>query len=528
MPLTRRRFLQGAAPLGLSTLVPSCGGVDIGPSLLEPEPGSGESRFMHGVASGDPLADAVILWTRVTPPETEEEREQSEGMDVEWRVALDADMAEIVVGGIETTDSSRDFTVKVDVIGLEPGTTYYFDFGVRGLRSVVGRTRTLPAEGASRARIAVTSCANYPAGYFNVYRIIAERTDVDLVVHVGDYLYEFPNGSLGDGTAIGRLPSPDHEALSLEDYRTRHAQYKADPDLQELHRQHPFIAVWDDHEVADNAYRSGADNHQSDSEGDWEARKESATRAYFEWMPIRAFSPGDMQRVYRAFKFGDLFDLIMLDTRLAGRDALISGNCDVEGIQDATRTLLGSEQEEWLLSELRASSARGARWHLVGQQVMFGQLSDLARGCVTEPDQWDGYAPSRARLFSALRDEALDNVVILTGDAHSSWAFDLAEQPFDPVRYDGATGAGSLAVEFVAPGVSSPGDGAAVDELLATHPHLKFAETTRRGYVLLDLTPERIQAEWYFVRTVDERDTVEELGAAFEVRAGENRLERIS
>lgn len=507
--------------------MPACGGVDAGPSLLEPEPGPDESPFLHGVASGDPLADAVILWTRVTPPATDEESEP-QSIAVEWRVARDPDMVEIVAGGNETTDDSRDFTVKIDVIGLEPGTTYYFDFGVRGLRSVVGRTRTLPGQDASRARIAVTSCANYPAGYFNVYRIIAERSDVDLVVHVGDYLYEYQNGALGDGTAIGRVPSPNHEAVSLEDYRARHAQYKADPDLQELHRQHPFVAVWDDHEIADNAFRAGADNHQPDAEGDWEARKESATRAYFEWMPIRAFSTGDMQRVYRAFKFGDLFDLIMLDTRLAGRDARISGNCDVEGIQDANRTLLGSEQEEWLLSELRASSARGARWRLIGQQVMFGQLSDLAQGCVTQPDQWDGYAPSRARVLGALRDDALDNVVILTGDAHSSWAFDLAEQPFDPERYDGATGEGSLAVEFVAPGVSSPGDGAALDEIFPTHPHLKFAETTRRGYVLLDLTAERIQAEWYFVRTVDERDNVEELGAALEVRAGENRLKRLS
>lgn len=527
MPLTRRRFLQGAAPLGLS-LVPSCGGVDTGTRLLGSEPEPDESPFLHGVASGDPLANAVILWTRVTPPVTEEKSQETESMDVEWRVALDADMVEIVTGGNETTDASKDFTVKIDVVGLEPGTTYYFDFGVGGLRSVVGRTRTLPSGAAARARLAVTSCANYPAGYFNVYRIIAERTDVDLVVHVGDYLYEYQNGSLGDGTAIGRVPSPDREAVSLEDYRARHAQYKLDSDLQELHRQHPFIAVWDDHEVADNAFSGGADNHQPDSEGEWEARKESATRAYFEWMPIRAFSPGDMQRVYRAFEFGDLFDLIMLDTRLHGRDARIAGNCDVEGIQDPARTLLGSEQEEWLLSELRASTARGARWRLVGQQVMFGQLSDLAKGCVAEPDQWDGYAQGRARVFGALRDEGLDNVVILTGDAHSSWAFDLAEQPFDPALYDAATGEGSLAVEFVAPGVSSPGDGAAVDEFLATHPHLKFAETTRRGYVLLDLTPERIQAEWYFVRTVDERDDVEELGAAFQVRAGQNRLERIA
>jgi alkaline phosphatase D len=312
--------------------------------------------------------------------------------------------------------------------------------------------------------------------------------------------------------------------VTLEDYRARHAQYKADPDLQALHRQHPFIAIWDDHEVADDAYRDGALNHQPDSEGEWEQRKQSAMRAYFEWMPIRAFSSGDMQRVYRSFSYGELFDLILLDTRFAGRDARISGNCDVEGIQDPSRSLLGSEQEGWLLSELRASRARGVTWRLLGQQVIFGQLSDLARGCVTEPDHWDGYAPSRARILGALREDGLDNTVILTGDAHSSWAFDLAENPFDPEQYDAATGQGSLAVEFVAPGVSSPGDGAAVEQLLTTHPHLKFAETTRRGYVLLDVTPERIQAEWHFVRTVDQRDSAEELAAAFQVRSGENRL----
>lgn len=521
MTLTRRRFLGHGARLGLLPLLPvACG-----------EPGGGEdgaccsgaaSTFQHGVASGDPLADAVILWTRVTPPD--EALASGAVVDVDYRVASDPGMTELVASGTAQAGAESDYTVKLDVSGLEPATTYYYDFGAFRARSPVGRTKTLPSGAAPRARLAVASCANYPAGFFNAYRAIAARSDLDLVLHLGDYLYEYANGTFGDGAALDRRPEPDRELLSLDDYRARHAQYKRDPDLQELHRQHPLLAIWDDHEISNNGFRDGAGNHQPDTEGDWNERKQSAMRAYFEWMPIRPAAPGDAQRIYRQFAFGDLFDLVLLDTRYAGRDPRIGGNCDRAGIDDAARSLLGAEQEAWLSEALAASKARGASWRLVAQQVMMGQLSDVSRGCVTHPDQWDGYAPSRARLLGSLREAAIDNVVILTGDAHSSWAFDLAENPFDPAAYDPASGQGSLAVEFVAPSVSSPPSFVSDGESPATHPHLKYMDLSRHGYILVDVTAERVQAEWYYVSSVSEPSADEALGASFRVLSGQNCL----
>lgn len=519
MGLTRRRFLGRAAPLGLLGCLPACAGEDPTPTVL---PLTSEP-FAHGLASGDPLADAVILWTRVTPPVEPASGQAPADVSVDWRVALDPELRQVVAQGSAQTGAELDFTVKLDVRSLTPATTYYYQFTAFGVRSAVGRTRTLPRGAAERARIAVVCCANYPAGFFNAYRLVAERPDLDFVLHLGDYLYEYGNGTFGDGASLNRVPSPDREAVTLEEYRQRHAQYKTDPDLQEAHRQHPFIVIWDDHEVANNAYRDGAANHQADTEGEWAERKAAALRAYFEWMPVRAPDPGDLQRIYRSFSVGDLLDLLLLDTRHE-RDARVASNCDA-ALKDPGRALLGTAQEDWLLAALAASQSRGARWRLLGQQVMFAQLSDVAKGCVTQPDQWDGYPVARDRLLTALVG-GVDNVILLTGDAHSSWAFDIAVEPFTPEGYAAATGAGSVAVELVAPGVTSPGPEGQVQELMATHPHLKFVDLQRRGYLLLDLTAERVQAEWYFMLTVTEPLGREELGAIFVTELGENRLRR--
>ena len=518
MTISRRRFLGQATPLGLLPFAVACAGQDDECCEASDIAGLGSSStFRHGVASGDPLADAVILWTRVTPPDASAER-----VDVEWRVAVDPRFESVVARGQAEAALDGDYCVKVDVAGLAPASVYYYDFAALGERSSVGRTKTLPLGGAARARLAVVSCANYPAGYFTVYGLIAARDDLDLVLHLGDYLYEYANGTYGDGEALGRLPAPDRELLSLGDYRERHAQYKADPDLQELHRRHPMIAIWDDHEIANDGYRDGAGNHQPDVDGDWAVRKQSAMRAYFEWLPIRAPQSGE-RRVYRQFAFGDLLDLVAIDARYAGRDAPVARACDRAALDDTARSMLGQQQEAWLFDALRASRARGASWRLVAQQVMLAQLSDPSDGCVTQLDQWDGYAASRARLLGLLRDETIDNVVVLTGDAHSSWAFDITENPFDPASYDPATGEGSLAVELVAPSVTSAydfGGGAST----ATHPHLKFVDLVRHGYVLVDVTRERARAEWYFASSVRKPSADEQLGAVFEVRAGENRL----
>jgi len=477
------------------------------------------------VASGDPGPDSVLLWTRVTPPAGLLE------IPVHFVVAEDPELSRIVTGGAALARGRADFTIKVDATGLSPGRPYYYCFAALGHRSPIGRTRTLPRGRRARLRLAVASCSSYPHGYFNGYRAIAARSDLEAVVHLGDYLYEYENGKFGDGTALGRVPDPDRELVTLADYRRRHAQYKSDPDLQEAHRQHPFIAVWDDHEIANNAFRSGAQNHQPWTEGSYRARRTAALRAYLEWMPVRASLSGGHVRAYRSFSFGDLVDLVMLDTRLAGRDAQLDDRCAVERGSKA-RHLLGARQERWLFERLRRSEARGARFRLIGQQVPFAPVLDpeSERGCPLDSDGWDGYPACRERILRVLGGQRLDGVVVLTGDAHSSWANDVASDPFDRRAYDPDTGRGSRAVELVTPGITSPGIGAPErartlsEAYRRANPHVRFVDLHRRGYVLLDVTEERAQAEWYHLATVRERSDEETLSAVFLVEPRANRL----
>lgn len=522
---TRRRFLGGLGPATLAPLLTACAGTD--QTQVTPEPGfepraeiepwpAGEraaAPFLHGVASGDPLEDRVILWTRVTPAS---DTAPDAAVDVEWRVAADREQRQVIAQGRARTTASDDYTLHVDVSGLSAGTTYYYQFRARGLHSPRGRTKTLPTGGVERVRLAITSCANYPSGYFHAYAELA-RADLDLVLHLGDYFYEYGDGTLGDGASIGRAPDPPGEVVTLDDYRRRHAQYKADADLQELHRQHAWLVIWDDHDIADNAFQQGAFNHQSAREGDFATRKESAVRAYREWMPLR---PGpDPEQIYRSFACGDLLDLLLLDTRLSGRDQQVD-RCDVERLAAEGRQLLGAAQEAWLTAALAASQARGTRWRVIGQQVIFAPLARSMRGCVSSADEWDGYAASRARLFDALARDEIDNVVILTGDAHSAWGMDVPRDPFDAGLYDPATGRGSQLVELVTPAVSSPAAGVSAEAILRTHPHVKFANQTRQGFTVLDVTHESARAEWYFVSSVRQRSFEVELGAAYQVRAG--------
>jgi alkaline phosphatase D len=520
MSLSRRSFLYYTGPLAALPVLPQqCS------KLVDGYENDG-TPFVHGVASGDPLDDRFVLWTRVTgdagAPKT---------IIVAWAVAKDPAFKKIVTTGATSTDESVDFTVKVDPTGLDPATTYYYRFRALGHDSPIGRARTAPRGNLARARFAVVSCSNYAYGYFNAYAALAQRADLDAVLHLGDYIYEYANGQYGDGAPLDRTPAPNRELLSLADYRTRHAQYKTDPDLQEAHRQHAFIAVWDDHEVANDAWQNGAENHQPD-EGAFQERKAAALQAYFEWMPIRAEKRDPRGRVYRAFNYGKLLDLIMLDTRNAGRDQQAQDPCDAATIADPTRQLLGEEQERWLFRELERSQRRGTRWRLLGQQVMFGQLVNVLApgGCIFNPDQWDGYAAARARVLSQISSQGIDNVVVLTGDIHSSWGNELTSTPFDPRTYDAATGAGSLAVELVTPAVTSPG----IDDptqaaqfggaIRATHPHIKYVDLYHRGYALLDVTRDRLQCEWYHVATIEERSAEESLANALLVKSGTSHL----
>jgi alkaline phosphatase D len=498
------------------------------------------ARFQHGVASGDPLADRVILWTRVTPPSP------VSVVNVSFVVATDPALTQVVTRGIAKTNPARDYTVKVDPAGLQPGTTYYYRFTADGENSPIGRTRTLPVGNVPRLRMAVASCSNHAFGLFNAYRRIAERADLDLVLHLGDYIYEYGPNVYGNL----RTPEPPYEMVTLSDYRLRHAQYKRDADSQAVHRQHPFVCIWDDHETTNDSWKDGAENHTEGTEGAWADRVNVALQAYYEWMPVRIPDATQRRKNQRAFQVGNLLDLVMLEERLSGRSKQLTATIPVPGLgnvfaqvgafTDPTRTLLGDEQEAWLAQRLRGSSAR---WKFIGQGVMFAHLKAQAAplasggGLFFNTDQWDGYQPARDRVYDIIKGNAnnppVNNVVVLTGDIHSSWAADLTQDPNNSNvatgGYNGVTGDGSRAVEFVATSITSPGlndpTGSTAGFLRSVNPHFKFIDFNQRGYMLLDVTPQKAVCEWYFVDTVASISNNQTFGTAFEVQQGTNRLQ---
>lgn len=478
MAITRRALLEVLAALGLSTACragagapgpepqpdtdtePSPPGADA-PEAVRADAPTDTERFAWGVASGDPLADRVILWTRVQPP-----KNPRAPLPLAWRVATDPAMTQTVAAGRAEATAERDYTLKIDAAGLEAGTTYYYRFALlpHGAdapadgplphslpHSAIGRTRTLPTGALERLRLAFCSCSNYPFGFFNAYAAMARRADLDVVLHLGDYLYEYANGRYGDGTALGRVPEPAGELVSLADYRARHRTYKGDPDLQELHRQHPMIAVWDDHELANDAWTDGAKNHDPSTQGEWATRETAAVRAYHEWMPIR----GDGPTIHRRFRFGDLVDLFMLDTRLEGRQRQLERSAAVDDPTrlDPERTLLGAEQERWLFEGLRESAKAGTSWRVLGQQLILAPMR-FAEGGSPSTDAWDGYPAARARLLDSLREGQVEDVIALSGDVHSSWAFEVGPDPFVDAGHPEAARPVGL-VEFVAPAVTS-------------------------------------------------------------------------
>jgi alkaline phosphatase D len=534
---SRRGFFarSGTALVAGATTV--AGPAAASPALSKPVT---RSVFGHGVASGDPLHDRVILWTRVSAASA------ASTAAVTWIVARDPALRDVVAKGVFRTDAARDHTVKVDVTGLAPATTYYYVFSAQGQRSPVGRTRTLPVgDAVQRLRLAVVSCSNHAAGYFNAYRQIARRADLDAVIHLGDYLYEYGPDVYGSL----RVPDPPFEMVSLADYRRRHAQYKADADSQAMHRQHPLIAIWDDHETTNDAWRDGAENHTEGAEGSWSQRVNDALKAYDEWMPVRLPDPAAPRRQQRAFRFGNLLDLAMLEERLQARSQQLPATIPVPGLGngfiqagpflDPNRTLLGADQEAWLAARLRSSPAR---WKMLGQGVMFAHLKIVAAplasggGVFVNSDQWDGYQPARDRVYSILKGDAqnpaVGNCVVLTGDIHSGWACDLTQDPNNPQPaaggYDAATGEGSRGVEFVTTSVSSPGlndpNGSTAAFLRSVNPHIKYVDLNRRGYNLLDVTPARVVCEYWTVDTVAALSEVQTLNAVFEVQDGTNRL----
>ena len=468
--------------------------------------------FYHGVASGDPTSNSVILWTRVTP-------EIEGNIDVVWKVSTDTTFSDTIAIGTFTTNVDRDYTVKVDVQGLQPGTFYYYEFTALDKNSLIGRTKTTPADAVDQLRFAVVSCSNYTNGYFNVYEKIYERNDVDAVIHLGDYIYEYgENDLLGDI----RVHEPNREIVTLSDYRIRHALHKLDGDSRKMHQNFPIIATWDDHESANNSWRDGANNHSPNSEGTWTDRKSFSMQAYYEWMPIRLPDEENFSRIWRKISYGDLADLFMIDTRIYDRDK--QDDPDVE-----EKRMIGPEQMGWLQTSLSESTAK---WKIIGQQVVMAPL--VVPNYATEEilliiadDHWQGYTAERRRLYDHILENEIDNVVVLTGDIHTAWANDL---PYDIFDYNGNTGEGSVAVEFVCTSVTTTSSPIALppvyDIIRNVLPYIKYVELSKKGYTILDLTDEKAQGDFYTINKIIVDNTAENYQTGWEAADGIPHLTR--
>ncbi|MER7621447.1 alkaline phosphatase D family protein [Streptomyces sp. NPDC126503] len=537
-PAPSRRTVVKAAAVG-AVAVPVLAGA-ASPALAA----TGATAFLHGVASGDPLPDGVLLWTRVTPaPEAVPGSGLGPDVRVDWELAEDRSFTRVVATGATTASATSDHTVKADVRGLRPATAYWFRFRVGDTVSPAGRTRTAPAldDAAPGVRFGVVSCANWEAGHFAAYRHLAARPDLDAILHLGDYLYEYGSGVYPKAAYGVRAHEPRHEIVSLADYRVRHATYKTDPDLQALHAAHPFVAIWDDHEFANDAWTGGAENHTPGAEGDWAARVAAAKQAYFEWMPVRTSTEGT---VFRRLRFGRLADLHLLDLRSFRSAQAKTGSGSVD---DPDRTLTGRAQLDWLKAGLAGSDAA---WQLVGTSVMispvaFGSLpahllepiAELMglpkEGLAVNVDQWDGYTDDRRELLTHLTSRAIRNTVFLTGDIHMAWANDV------PVKAATYPFSGSAATEFVVTSVTSDN----LDDLLRVAPgtvsvvatgavraanrHVKWVDMDHHGYGVLDVTAERAQMDYYTVS--DKRDPAATTSweRSYRTLSGTQRVERV-
>ncbi len=520
--ISRRTTLAGISAVGVLAILPRGAAAA---SLL----------FRHGVASGDPDATSVVLWTRVSA---------GAPLVVEWELAADPQFARIIQRGTVQTGPERDFTVKVLADGLEPGGRYYYRFRAGGATSPVGRTRTLPVGKLDRLGIALASCSNYAFGFFNAYDAIARDPAVDFVLHTGDYIYEYGADGWGGDVAkkIGRVHQPAHEIVSLSDYRTRHAQYKTDAGSQAMLAGKPLLACWDDHESANNPWTGGAQNHQADKEGDWAARREASIRAYFEWMPVREPGAGrSRMQFWRTYVFGDLATLSTLETRHTARaeqidylpySKTIASHADARAMErDAIgapgRTMLAPELEADLGAAWTRSKELGQPWRLIGNPmpiartrvpdvVALGLIPDPAKPLLAaqilawkgkwnlplSPDTWDGYEWARERLYGQARSMGVNDLVFLTGDSHSFWANRLADAGGRPVGLELGTAGISSPGDFVEGGFD-PATAAKIDRAFEEHnPEVVWTDNLHQGYVRLVLGRSGGQADFVAVDTV--------------------------
>jgi alkaline phosphatase D len=542
--LTRRGALRvGIGGFGAAGLAAAC-------STTDPDSYQGKVEFKHGVASGDPLQTRVILWTRVTPAGG------GGAIPVRWTISRDPSFKAIAKSGVFVAGPERDYTVKVDVDGLAPGETYYYWFSVGRTSSQSGVTKTLPASGLKDYRVAVVSCANWPFGFFNAYREVSKRKDLDAVINLGDYIYEYGVTGYGGelGKQLGRNHEPPTEIVSLADYRTRYAQYRSDPDLQAAHAVAPWFCTWDDHESANNSYRTGAENHQTETEGDWSERKARAVQAYLEWMPMRDPVPGrPRDAVWRKFDIGDLASLFLLESRLVGRGEDLTfdeiflapenqkqavANSLKAKVNDPNRTMLGPEQEAWLAEGLQTSAASGKKWQVLGNQVTMAKVKmpDLQKtldpakyakipdgskrfwstaryGLEWNLDSWCGFPAARERLYASVR-EAKARIITLTGDTHTAWANELHDN--NGFR---------VGVEFGCTSVTSNGAGDSMpfEDLNWLMPEANdevvYYNAFSKGFTVLTLKADQVEAEFVKVSTVRSPDYFASTDARFIARA---------
>ncbi len=519
--------------------------------------------FLHGVASGDPSENSVILWTRVTPDSTV----MGNSIDVEWTIADDPNLENVIQSGMAEVLLDKDFTLKLTVTGLEAGSTYYYGFEALGKHSLTGKTKTTPTN-PNHLKFGVINCANFQTGYFNAYHRLADHNDLDAIIFLGDFFYEYGDGVVANSAIVADRPiEPAHEIVTLDDYRLRYSTYHLDTNLIRLLQQYPLIAVWDDHEFANNAWIGGSTNHNPATEGPWVDRKAAAHQAFFEWTPVTDHPENHIQR---SIRYGDLAEIIMLDTRIVGREEPFASILD-PGVSDPDRTILGTDQKTWLKEQILNSEAQ---WKILGNQVIFSKFS-MGWLTMLAPvqsfyqyesqflDGWKGFPAEQQEILDFLSDNNINNTVFLSGDIHTAFALDVPNTPntFELIDtstlamvpiytpspgYDPETGEGSLAVEMIVQSTTSSNFDEQFDPFTANflqsfissdivfqdtihlgnpNPHLKYSNLIDHGYFILDIKPDSVQGNWYYTPILEITDE-QTFGEAWYTLDGENHLQQ--